>query len=546
MGLFCYNRSMETVAETVVITKIEYDELKTTIARQEALIKYYEEQSRLQRSRRFGASSEMSGQLGLFDEVEHTADPHLPEPELEEILYKRRKRTGKRDDDLSALPVEVMEHRLPEEEQICPECGGKLHEMGHDVRRELKIVPAQVVVVEHNRAIYACRNCEKNKDHVPIVKAQMPEPVIKGSLASPSAVAHIMTQKYVMAAPLYRQEKDWGRQGVTLSRQTMANWVIRCAEDWLRPLYLRMQTLLFSQEAIHIDETVVQVLREPGKDPTSKSYMWLYRTSGDTGRHIVLFEYQPNRTGSHLGALLRGFHGIIHTDGYAVYHKLPPEITVVGCWVHLRRQFTDALKSIPAEQKASSVAQEALEKIGCLFHLENLWQDLSPEDRYTRRIRESMPLAEAFFQWVQTLHVLPKSTTGKAIHYALSQRQWLMNVFLDGRAELSNNRIENSVRPFAIGRKNWLFCNTVSGAEASSVVYSLIETAKENRLKPFQYLEFLLETVPNTATGALDSLLPWGDSVPDHCRMLKKEERVRNAETKGRLNGLDGVCAGVP
>ncbi|MCL2121702.1 MAG: IS66 family transposase [Clostridiales bacterium] len=529
---------------TVVLTQSEYDEIQASIVRLEALVKYYEEQFRLSRSRRFGPSSEISGQLGLFDEAENTIVPDLPEPELEEVTYTRRKRIAKREDDLSSLPVEVVEHTLPEEEQICPECGGDLHEMGHDTRRELKVIPAKVVVVEHNRAVYSCRNCEKNNDHVPIVKAPTPEPVIKGSLASPSAVAYIMAQKYVMCAPLYRQEKDWGRQGVTISRQTMANWVIRCAEDWLLPLYMRMFAILFGLGVIHMDETVVQVLREPGKAATTASYMWLYRTSGDADRHIVLFEYQPDRTGKHLAALLGEFKGIIHTDGYAVYHKLSPEITIVGCWVHLRRKFSDALKSIPTEQKANSVAQEAIRKLGYLFHLEELWQDLSPQERYTRRQYESKPLADAFFEWIQTLNVLPQSATGKAINYALNQRKWLMNVFHDGRAELSNNRIENSVRPFAIGRKNWLFCNTVQGAHASAVVYSIIETAKENGLKPFEYLEFLFETLPNTTTSGLDSLLPWGEAVPDHCRMSKKGG-LQDAKTEDRASFHDGVRSKV-
>jgi len=538
---------MENAAKTIILTQSEYDEMKQSIARLEALVKYYEEQFRLARSRQFGSSSEkgnMPEQLGLFDEFENTANPGLPEPTLEQITYTRRKRIGKREDDLSALPVEVVEHKLPEEEQVCPECGGRLHEMGHDCRRELKIIPAQVKVVMHERSVYACRNCEKNNDHVPIVKAPMPEPVIKGSLASPSAVAHIMTQKYVMCAPLYRQEKDWARQGVALSRQTMANWVIRSAEDWLSPLYRRLLAMLFSLSVIHIDETTVQVLHEPGKAPTSNSYMWLYRTSGDTDRHIILYEYQPDRSGKHLTHRLGEFEGIIHTDGYAVYHKLRPGILVVGCWVHLRRKFTDALKAIPAEKKVDSFAQEALRKIGYLFHLENQWHDLPPDKRYARRLHESKPLAEVFFEWLQTLNVLPQSTTGKAIHYALNQRQWLMNVFLDGRAELSNNRIENSVRPFALGRKNWLFCNTVNGAHASAVVYSIIETAKENGLKPFEYLEFLFETLPNKATSSLDSLLPWGEAVPDRCRMPIKGGK-QNAKTENRVSFHDGVCSRV-
>jgi len=518
------------------------------IAELEALVKFYEGQFKLSKIRQFGVSSEkdiLDGQLGLFNEAELTAGSAAPGPELEEITYKRRKTAGKREDDLSALPVEVVEHKLSEDERHCPECGYEMHEMGHDVaRRELKIIPAVVKVVEHERAVYSCRHCEKNGLRVPIVKAPVPGPVIKGSLASPSSVAHVITRKYVMCAPLYRQEQDFRRQGVALSRQTMANWVIRCAEDWLYPLYGRMRDILLTHENLHVDESSLQVLKEPGKPPTSKSYMWLYRTGGDTGRHIVLFEYQPSRSGEHPKRFLSGFSGLLHSDGYAVYHSLPKEITVIGCWVHMRRKFTDALKTIAAKERPGSVAQEAICRIGKLFWLEKQWKNLKPEDRHRLRLEKSKPLAEAFFRWLETLIYLPKSVTGKAINYALDQRGWLMNVYLDGRTEISNNRAENAVRPYALGRRNWLFCNTVKGAQASAVIYSIIETAKENGLKPFEYLEFLLESMPTSKMGHLDALLPWGEDVPEHCRMPVRKGEVSDAEEKWD-KFYDGICSGI-
>lgn len=491
----------------------------------EALVKFYEEQFRLSKHRQFGPSSEKGGQsdqLGLFDEAENAADLQKPEPELEEIAYTRRKRIGKRKDDLSMLPVETVEHTLPEEERVCPECGQPLHEMGHDIRRELVIIPAQVKVVEHRRAVYSCRNCEKHGDEkVPFVKAAMPEPLISGSLASPSAVAYLMTQKYVMHAPLYRQEQDWKRQGVALSRQTMANWIIRCSDDWLSPIYERLKILLLMHDVLHADETTVQVLREPNKSAVSNSYMWLYRTSADTKRHIVLFEYQPSRSSAHPQEFLKDFRGFLHTDGYAAYHTLS-EITVVGCWVHMRRKFEEALKALPPSEREASSANDAIERIGLLFHLEDQWEHLAPEERQKLRLGKSKPQAEALFAWLQMLHVLPKTAMGKAVNYALEQRQWLMNVYLDGRTEISNNRAENAIRPFALGRKNWLFCNTVKGATSSSMVYSIIETAKANGLLPFEYLKFLLEAVPCASVGELDALLPWGEAVPETCRMPMK------------------------
>jgi hypothetical protein len=275
-----------------------------------------------------------------------------------------------------------------------------------------------------------------------------------------------------------------------------------------------MRLGLLAREVLHADETTVQVLNEPGKTAQSKSYMWIYRTSGDTDRHIVLFEYQPSRKAEYPAEFLKGFKGYLHTDGYAGYHKLNG-VTVVGCWVHMRRYFE---KTIKASEVPESSAHEAIRRIGALFHLEDVWQKLPPDERHKLRLEKSKPLAEEFFAWLSTLRILPKSVMGEAISYALDQRPWLMNFYLDGRTELSNNRAENAVRPFAVGRKNWLFCNTVRGVGASAIIYSIIETAKTNGLKPFEYLRFLFETVPNTTTRKLDDLLPWGELVPECCK----------------------------
>jgi transposase len=253
---------------------------------------------RLARQKRFGASSEKSkyDQYNLFNEAEATANQKIAEPELTEVQNHYRRKTKKSKDRLPEnLPVEVVEHFLPEDEQACPECGSNLHIMGKEVRRELKLIPAKAIIVEHIDYVYACRNCETNACGVPIIKAPMDQPVIKGSFASPEAVAHIMTQKFVNGMPLYRQEQEFNRMGIGLSRQTMSNWVVKCAEDWLEPIYNTLHQMLNEQKILHADETVLQVLHEPGKAPKSKSYMWLYRTSRDSGIPIVLFEYQPNR-----------------------------------------------------------------------------------------------------------------------------------------------------------------------------------------------------------------------------------------------------------
>ncbi len=513
--------NLQKTTENTTELECENANLKTRVSELELLVKFYEEQIKLAKHKQYGASSEMTRceQLGLFDEVENEADKKQPEPTVETITYSRKKRVGKRDEDLSALPVERIEYTLPEGE-VCAECGEALHTMSCDVRKELKIIPAQVKVVEHVQHIYSCRNCEKQNDHVPIVKAAAPSPVIKGSIASPSAVAQIMVQKYVNAMPLYRQEMDFLRNGVMISRQTMANWMIKCAVDWLEPIYVLMKKQLCKCEVIHADETVLQVLQELGKSANTNSSMWLYRSSGSYNP-IVLYEYQPTRSSAHPKRFLEGYTGYLHTDGYAGYHNLPSEIIVVGCWAHARRKFDETLKTIPLKERSGSKAFEGLEYCNRLFALERKYEELPQQKRYEQRLEKSKPVAEAFFCWANSVNALPKSLLGKAVHYALGQRKYLENVFLDGRTELSNNRAERSIKPFVIGRKNWLFCNSTKGAHASSVIYSVIETAKENNLKPFEYLEYLLETIPNTTTASLDKLLPWSEEIPIKCKVLK-------------------------
>ena len=501
--------------------------LKNRITELEALVKYYEEQFKLAKHKQFGSSSEKSEydleQINLFDEAEATADKNISEPELVEIEKHYRKRKRSASDRLPPdLPVEVIEHELPSDGQVCAECGGVLHVMGHEVRRELKIIPAQAKIVEHKQHIYSCRSCEKTNDHTPIVKAEMPEPVIKGSFASAESVAHIMTQKFVMSVPLYRQEQEWNRNGVMLSRQTMSNWVIRCAEDWLKPIYKRLKEELLKRDVLHGDETVVQVLHEPGKKAQSKSYMWMYRTSGDTDKHIVLYEYQPDRKWEHPEAFLKGFGGYLHADGYDGYHNLPANITVVGCWAHMRRKFDEAMKVLPEKDRENCGAMVGKRYCDKLFEVERKLADVKPAERYEKRNELSKPITDEFFAWAENVNALPKSLLGQSVQYAVNQRVYLERYLLDGRLEISNNRGERSIKPFVIGRKNWMFNNTVGGAKASSIIYSIVETAKENRLRPYEYLVFLFENIPNATTGKLGDFLPWSDKIPDSCRIPPK------------------------
>jgi len=497
-------------------------ELENTVLELSALVKHFQELFKLSQMKRFGASSEKTadGQLTLFDT--EPAASVAAEPETEEITYTRKKQKGKREADLSKLPLEIVEHELSESERVCPDCGEVMQPFGADTRDEIKIIPARVVHVQHRCHVYKCADCAKTADKTPIIKASMPEPVIKGSAASASAVAFIMTQKYLMHLPFYRLEQDFNRQGVFINRQNMANWSIQVCEDWLKPVYDKLKENLLRHDVLHGDESTLQVLKEPGKTAQQKSYMWLYRTSGESEKPTSLYEYQPSREGEHPKTFLDGWAQpdgpakYLHTDGYDAYHTLE-NITVVGCWAHVRRKFNDAFKITGAPD---SPAKIGLDFCGQLFALERKFADMPPDERQKNRLEHSKPIAEAFFSWAETVNVPPKLAISRALTYALNQRYWLMNVFLDGRTELSNNRAERSVKPFVMGRKNWLFCNSVSGAKASAIAFSVIETAKENGLKPFEYLCFLLETLPNAKTSQLEDLLPWSDTLPPECKMI--------------------------
>jgi transposase len=488
-------------------------------------IKWYEEQFRLSKQRQFGASSEKTTadqlELPLFNEVEISADPKVEEPTVETVMYQRQKTKGERDLKLEKLPKEMIHYSLPAEQQVCSCCQGALHEMTTEVRRELKVIPAEVKVVEHVQSVYACRRCEREGTETPIVKANMPKSVFPKSLASPSSMAYIMNQKYVEGLPLYRQEQQFARLGVSLSRQTIANWVLHGATTWLQPIYNRMYHRLMVQDLLHADETTLQVLREPGRSATATSYLWLYR-SGQGTSPIALFDYQQTRASKHPKAFLSPFKGYLHVDGYAGYNGLP-NVKLVGCWAHARRKFDEALKALPEQERTKEVlAKQGLQFCNQLFAIEKEIKPLSFEERYQVRLKKSRPILDAFSVWLrqQTPKVLPKSALGKAIKYCRNQWEKLEAFLEDGRLEIDNNRSERSMKPFVIGRKNWLFANTPKGAKASAVTYSIVETAKENGLNPYQYLMFLFEELPSidlTDEKAIDRLLPWSDALPEHC-----------------------------
>ena len=497
----------------------------------DAKLKWYEEQYRLSVQQRFGSSSEktMPDQISLFNEAEDTADPSQEEPSLETVTYRRKKRQpGDVADKIKDLPVEVIEHRLPEEECTCPNCQNPLHEMSVQVHKKLKIVPAQVSVVEHRQFIYSCRHCERHADDadasVPVIKAEMPKSFLPGTIASPSAVAYIIDQKYTNGMPLYRQEQQLARLDVTLSRQTMSNWLIAAAQQWLIHLFHRMHELLTQRQIIMADETSVQVLRESNRSPQSTSYMWLYRSGGRDGPPVVLYEYQTTRAGKHAQAFLSQFTGFLQVDAYAGYNRVA-NVRLVLCLAHARRGFTDAIKALPAEARKKDVAAKTVLKY-CddLYDVERQIKELSDQERYEKRLELSKPILDEFYGWLKRIRpqVPPRSKFGEAIQYCLNHWDGLNAYLLDGRLEIDNSRSERSIKSFVMGRKSWLFSNTPKGAHSSAIIYSIIESAKENHLKPMQYLIWLFEQMPNAAIDdvkVLDRFLPWSDAIPDTCRM---------------------------
>ncbi len=511
-----YNFCMKN-QQTITIPKTEYDELnglKTEVAYLNQKLEWLMEQVRLGQKHRFGASSEKSeyDQPNLFNEAEVYAEPLAPEPELCEVENHYRKKRRQATDRLPEnLPVEVVEHRLPEGEQNCPACAGPLHVMGKEVvRRELKLVPASAVIVEHVRYTYACRACEKDAISVPVLKAPVPQSVIKGGFASPEAVAHVAVQKFVMGVPLYRQEQEWKRQGILLSRQTMSNWLMRASEEWLEPVYDALRTKLLEHGVLHADETVLQVLREPGKTAQSKSYMWLYRTGSDAKIPIVLLDYQTSRKAEHPKEFLAGWGGYLHADGYSGYHDLPAGITVVGCWAHARRKFDEALGALPKKDQPGSGALVGKQYCDKLFAIERDLAELPTDERHQKRSEQAKPVLDAFWVWLtaQAPH-LGKNVLSRAVRYTLDQWKYLENYLLDGRLEASNNRAERSIKPFVIDRKNFLFANTPRGAKASATIFSICETAKENGLNPYDYLASIFSKAPQ-----------WADDLPKHIREL--------------------------
>ena len=488
---------------------------------------------------RFGRSSErhemeaqisfmeVDGRIVFFNEAEAVAEEESGEAVETATRQKPKKRQGKREEDLSGLPVVVIEHSMPEEELEKRFGKDGFKQLPDEVYRRYGFTPAKVEVEEHHVKVYAGKKTDE------IVRAPHPECLLRGSLVSPSLEAAVMNAKYVNAVPLYRQEQEFERYGLHISRQNMANWTIQCADRYLAILYDYLHEQMYGYHVLQADETPVLVNKD-GRSAGTKSFMWVYRTGRMyTNRQIVLYEYQKTRNASHPREFLKNFNGICVTDGYQVYHTIETEredLKIAGCWSHARRRFDEAVKALPKTKQKESRAYLALTMIQAIYREEKLLKDLPAEERKIRRQLSVRPLVEAYFTWArETIRKVPqKSKTWEGFNYSINQEKYLKVFLDDGEVPMDNNAAEQSIRGFCIGKKNWVMIDTVAGAKSSAIIYSIAETAKANHLKPYDYFEYLLTEIPkhldDTDRSFLNDLLPWSPNLPANCRKTGKEE----------------------
>lgn len=450
------------------------------------------EELRLARQQRFSPSSEKNIlQAGLFDEagvelteelaeqVEEPADAHSRSPQKHPVRRPLSK----------DFPRERVVHDILESEKICV-CGAHLTRIGEEITEQLKYIPAQLSVIQHVRPKYACKPCQGN-----VQIAAMPVLLLPKSIATPELVAHTIVTKYADHIPLHRQETIWQRLDIDLPRSSLCAWILKTAQ-LCEPLIKILQKNMIDSHYIQADETTVQVLEEVGRDNTAKSYMWVY-WGGDPDKPSIVFDYQETRAAYHPQRFLQGFKGYLQTDAYSGYHwvEKTAEMTHVGCLAHARRPFADCAKL----SKKPGLAAEALQFFKKLYAIEKAAREntLSAEQRHQLREKQAPPILQAYKSWLeQHLNkVPPQQKLGQAIRYSLHHWEVLNNYLKDGRLEIDNNRIENVIRPFAVGRKNWLFSGSPRGAKAGATLYSLLETCKANGIEPYQYFVAMLQRI---------------------------------------------------
>ncbi len=504
------------------------------------------EQVRLAGLNRFGRKTEkldqISGQLSLFNEVEVTADPGIPEPDGAEVVVtvRKKRKKGQRKEDFEDLPRESHPHPLTNEQLDAFFGQGCWRRMKSEEYLRVRCEPAKYIVEEHKVDVAVGTGGDHQDE---FLRGDRPKDLLRNSVVTPSLMAAILNGKYTNAMPLYRIEQQFQANGVRISRQTMANWTVRISQRYLEPLWNRLKEELLTQPVTQADETTCQVVHD--NDPNQpldtrssaghKNYMWVY-CSGEFNRDrpIVLYEYQRGRHHKYPEAFFQGYRGIVETDGLQQYHMLEtliPGLTNASCWVHARREFADAVKAMPKGQKAhagQTVAGQALIRIAEMYNIENTLKNLSAEERLRERQEQIQPLVDDFFAWAKGIQsdtrVLPAGKTASGIQYCLNQEKYLRVFLTDGNVPMDNSASERAIRPFTIGRKNWVIINSVKGAKASAVIYSLVETAKRNHLNIYYYLEHLLTELPRLTDEEgkieptkLDILLPWSDQLPKQC-----------------------------
>ncbi|MGH8436586.1 MAG: IS66 family transposase [Pseudomonas sp.] len=501
----------ENLPDDLVLLKQLLLSANARMSEKDGQIERLREQVTLLRDRLFGRKSEQttdpdSPQLEIFNEAESLAEavPEAPADEAEEEVVAPTQRRGKRKPLPAELPrVEVI-HELPEHELTC-ECGGCKQVIGEETSEQLEIIPMQVRVIKHIRKTYACKACESAP-----VTADKPAQLIEKSLASPSVLAMLLTTKYADGLPLYRFEKILGRHGIDIPRQTLARWVIQCGEH-LQPLLNLMRDTLLDSPAIHCDETRVQVLKEPGRDPSSQSWMWV-QTGGPPDRPVILFDYSTSRAQEVPLRLLAGYRGYLMTDDYAGYNAVAAQAGVerLACWAHARRKFVEAQKVQPKGKTGR--ADVALNLINKLYGIERDLKDASPAQRHQGRQQHSQAILAQLHSWLEKTQpqVTAQNALGKAVNYLASNWSRLERYVEAGHLPIDNNPAERAIRPFVIGRKAWLFSDTPKGATASAQLYSLVETAKANGQEPYAYLRHILEHLPQVSSvEGYEALLPW-------------------------------------
>lgn len=511
--------------------------------REEALIQERDnlkDEISLLRKKLFGSSSEkrvidFPSQLNLFNEAELEQDPSAAETEelaatLPEETPKKKKTRATDAERFKGIPVIKKYIDIPEEDKTCPVCSTPLVKIGEEfVRRELVFIPAKLKVVEIYSFNYSCPECSK-RDIPVIKKGKDGKPHMLYGMASAGTVAWVMYQKFCNSLPYCRQEKDWKQYGAAITRATMANWVIRNSEAFFRPMYEYFHRKLLERNFLMADETPLQVLHEEGRRAQTKSYMWLFRSGEDGGIPIILYKYSPTRAGDNAVEFLQEFNGYLMCDGYSGYNKVSNKVSNAkrtACWAHIRRYLTDAIpKGKQLDYTQPSV--QGMMYINQLFHLEDVIKaEHSSFDAIKKaRLEKEKPIVEGFLSWLDKQNPVRGSRMDKAVTYIQNRRDYLMTYLEDGRCSFSNNLSENAIRPFTVGRKNWLFCDTPHGAQASAIVYTMVEMAKANGVNVYHYLTYLLEKLPDDSMSdnELDQLAPWNEKVK-----IEIERRAKNS-----------------